>query len=457
MNTLKNTPETASTVTKLLNDAQIQDVLSGAPDDSTQLAILPPTAPHRLADTGLNEQILLELIAKVLYLRGGLSLIDIAQHLRLPTNIVEELLGFLRNERVVELRRRGASAGDIDYGLTENGRARAAEFLRKCHYAGPAPVTLSDYTAQVRRQSIAGMRVNQADVERGYRGMVVRNELRDLIGAAMNSGRPMFFYGPSGSGKTFLAESLIRLIHGNIYVPHALIVDGEIIQVFDAMIHRTAGIANAPSGIDNRGRVDQRWVACARPVVISGCELTVDMLNLKFDPVAGYYQAPAHVKANNGLYIVDDLGRHIVRPEQLMNRWIVPMDRHRDYLALHNGGSFEIPFDVKLVFSTNLTPEDVADEAFLRRLGYKIHVGPVSESEYQQIFEQVCAEFDVAFNAEAFEFLLGLHRRTGRPTFAAYPRDLLAQVRDAAAYRERPLDLTPELIDWAWHNYFATQ
>ena len=457
MNTSNNTLETASTVSKLPPSEQIQEVLPGAPGDATRQVILPPAAPHRMSDTGLNEQTLIELIAKVLYLRGGLSLIEIAQHLRLPTNIIEELLGFLRTERVVELRRRGASAGDIDFGLTENGRVRAAEFLRKCHYAGPAPVTLSDYTAQVRRQSIAEMRVNLADVERAYRGMVVRNELRDLIGAAMNSGRPMFFYGPSGSGKTFLAESLVRLIHGNIFVPHALIVDGEIIQVFDAMIHHVAEAGNIPNGIDNRARVDERWVACARPVVISGCELTVDMLNLKFDPAAGYYQAPAHVKANNGLYIVDDLGRQIIRPEQLMNRWIVPMDRHRDYLALHNGGSFEIPFDVKLVFSTNLTPEDVADEAFLRRLGYKIHVGPVSESEYLKIFEMGCAEFGIAFNAEAFEFLLGLHRRTGRPTFAAYPRDLLAQVRDATAYREWSLDLTPELIDWAWHNYFATQ
>lgn len=439
------------------HNGQIKAAQPNAPTNLARMPMLPPASPRQLSDTGLSEQTLVELIAKLLYLRGRLRLIDVAQHLRLPTTIVEEMLGFLRAERLVELLRCGAATGDVDFGLTEGGRARAAEFLRKCRYAGPAPVTLSDYTTQVRRQSIADMRVTQGNVESAYRGTVIRTELRDLIGAAMNSGRPMFFYGPSGSGKTFLAESLVRLMHGAIYVPHALIVDGEIIQVFDPMIHRAVAPEITSNGIDNRSRIDERWVACARPVAISGGELTVDMLNLTFDHVAGYYQAPAHVKANNGLYIVDDLGRQLMRPEQLMNRWIVPMDRRRDYLALHNGGSFEIPFDVKLVFSTNLTPEAVADEAFLRRLGYKIHVGPVSESEYEQIFRQVCGEFDISFNAEAFEFLLGMHRRMGRPTFACYPRDLIAQVRDYAAYRDWPVDLTPHLIEWAWHCYFASE
>lgn len=434
--------------------------ISGAPVEAPAGAagsVLPPAAPRRLADTGLDEQVLVELIAKVLYLRGNLRLIDVAQHLRLPSALLEDIFAFLRAERVVELLRRGASAGDVDYGLTERGRERAGEFLRKCRYAGPAPVTLAAYAAQVRHQSVAGMRITQADIEQAYRGIVIRPELRELIGAAMNSGRPMFFYGPSGSGKTFLAESLARLLHGTIYVPHALIVDGEIVQVFDPMIHRVVDAESTSGGLDNRLRTDERWVACARPVAISGGELTIEMLSLQYDHVAGFYQAPAHVKANNGLYIVDDLGRQLVRPEQLMNRWIVPMDRRRDYLALHTGGSFEIPFDVKLVFSTNLTPETIADEAFLRRLGYKIHVGPLSDSEYEQIFRQVCREFGVAFSADTFEFLLNTHRRVGRPTFACIPRDLIAQVRDYATYREWPISLTPQLIDWAWHSYFATQ
>jgi predicted ATPase with chaperone activity len=416
-----------------------------------------PPAPRKLADTGLAEQTLVELIAKVLYLRGNQHLVDVSQQLRLPAGILEDMFGFLRAERVVELVHRGAAAGDVSYGLTENGRTRAAEYLRKCRYAGPAPVALTDYAQQVRRQSVADMRVTQADIERAYRDMVVRGELRDVIGAAMNSGRPMFFYGPAGSGKTFLAESLLRLIRGTIYVPHAFIVDGEIVQVFDAMLHRPIDDATTPDSLDNRSRIDSRWVACARPVAISGGELTLDMLGLQYDHVAGYYQAPIHLKANNGLYIVDDLGRQLVRPEQLMNRWIVPMDRRRDYLALHTGGSFEVPFDVKLVFSTNLAPETIADEAFLRRLGYKIHVAAVSDSEYEQIFRKVCLEFGIEFRSDAFDALLNLHRRLGRPTFACYPRDLIALARDYAAYRERAADLSPQVIEWAWHSYFATQ
>jgi hypothetical protein len=416
-----------------------------------------PAAPRRVADLGVDDQTLIELIVKLLYLRGNLSLVDVAQHLRLPAVIVEEMFAFLRTERLVELLRRGASTGDVDYGLTENGRTRGAEYLRKCRYSGPAPVTLGDYARQVRSQAVASMRVTQSDIERAYRDVVLRSELRDLIGAAMNSERPMFLYGPAGSGKTFLAESLLRLIRGTIYVPHALIVDGEIVQVFDPLVHRPVNADQLRTSLDNRARGDERWIACHRPVVISGGELTIDMLNLQYDHVAGYYQAPAHVKTNNGLYIVDDLGRQLVRPEQLMNRWIVPMDRRRDYLTLHTGGSFEIPFDVRLVFSTNLAPKTVADEAFLRRLGYKIYVGPVSESEYKQIFRQVCVTFGVEFHAATFDTLLDLHRRNSRPTFACHPRDMIAQIRDYSTYREWPIELTPPLMEWAWHSYFATQ
>lgn len=416
-----------------------------------------PVAPRKLDDTGLDEQILIELICKVLYLRGNQHLVDTAQHLRLPAAIIEEVFGFLRAERLVTLLRRGDSASDIEYGLTELGRTRAADYLRKCRYAGPAPVSLTAYSAQVRSQSITRAHITQADIEAAYRNIVVRPELCELIGAAMNSPRPMFFYGPAGAGKTFLAETLVRLIPGTIYIPHALIVDGEIIQIYDPMIHRPISANAAENSLDNRARIDERWIACARPVAISGGELTLDAVNLQYDHVAGYYQAPAHVKANNGLYIVDDLGRQLIRPEQLMNRWIVPMDRQRDYLALHTGGTFEIPFNVKLVFSTNLAPETIADEAFLRRLGYKIHIGAVSGDDYGKIFRQVCTELGVTFNASSFDALLETHHTTGRPLFACYPRDLVGQIRDYAVYHELPAELTPTLIDWAWNSYFATQ
>lgn len=430
------------------------------PRRSASGSATPPIAPRSVEDAGLDEQMLVELIAKILYLRGNMPLIGLAQQTRLPATITEGICEFMRTSRLVEMLRRGATSGDADYGLTEHGRARANEFLRKCRYAGPAPVTLDAYAKQVSAQSFADMHITHANVENAYRDLVVRQELRDLVGAAMNSGKPMFFYGPSGSGKTFLAESLMRLIRGTIYVPYALIVDGEIIQVFDPVIHQPVTAQSTqfmPSSIDNRQRADGRWVACRRPVAISGGELTLSMLDLNYDRLAGFYQAPTHLKANNGLYIIDDLGRQLIRPEELMNRWIVPMDRRRDYLSLHTGGSFEIPFDVKLVFSTNLSPKTLADEAFLRRLGYKIHVGAVSESEYEQIFRGVCDEFGIGFSGEAFAWLLDTHRREERPTFACYPRDLISHVRDYSTYREWPVNLSPQLIDWAWHSYFAEQ
>ncbi|WP_246167631.1 ATP-binding protein [Propionivibrio limicola] len=440
----------------MMNSEKNQGVLAEAPELG-QAKDVAPLAPRSLEETGLNDHLLIELIVKTLYLRGNMSLIELAQQLRLPAMIVEGVCNFMRAERLVELLRHGSTSGDADYGLTEHGRSRATDFLRRCRYVGAAPVTLESYTKQVRAQSFADMRVTHADVEECYRNMVVNAELRDLVGTAMNSGKPMFLYGPSGSGKTFLAESMMRLLHGTVYVPYALVVDSEIIQVFDPIIHRPIDTESKKSGLDNRLRVDGRWVPCSRPVAISGGELTIDMLDLHFDRTSGYYQAPSHVKANNGLYIIDDLGRQIVRPEELMNRWIVPMDRRRDYLALHTGGSFEIPFDVKLVFSTNLSPSKLADEAFLRRLGYKIHIGAVSDSEYERIFRDVCDEFGITFNAETFDALLNTHRRLGRPTFACYPRDLLSQVRDYATYREWPVELTPQLIDWAWHSYFASE
>lgn len=311
------------------------------PERENTESIFLPIAPRSLEETGLNELLLVELVSKILYLRGNQGLIALSQNLRLSATVTEHICEFMRSERIIELLRRGNMSSDADYGLTEHGRSRTRDFLRKCSYAGPAPVTLESYTRQVRSQSFSDMRVSRADVENAYRNLVIRSELRDLLGSAMNSGKPMFLYGPSGSGKTFLAESLMRLIHDTIYVPYSLVVDGEIIQVFDPTIHRPVDNEHLPKSLDNRQRLDDRWVACRRPVAISGGELTLSMLDLHYDRMAGFYQAPAHVKANNGLYIIDDLGRQLVRPEELMNRWIVPMDRRRDYLSLHSGGSFE--------------------------------------------------------------------------------------------------------------------
>jgi SpoVK/Ycf46/Vps4 family AAA+-type ATPase len=273
----------------------------------------------------------------------------------------------------------------------------------------------------------------------------------------MNSGSAMFLYGPAGSGKTFLAEQLLRLLSGHVAVPHAICVDNEVIQLFDPLIHETVDErAGSPDSLYSQRHMDARWALCRRPVSLTGGELTLDMLNLYFDETTRFYQAPPHVKANNGLFIIDDLGRQLVSPQQLMNRWIVPMDRRHDYQALHNGYKFAIPFDVILVFSTNMTPRDIADEAFLRRLGYKIHVGPLEESEYRSIFRDVCKAKGVPYSDDAVEYLLREHHeKDGKPLLACYPRDIVGQIRDFAVYRDEVPELTHDALDWAWRNYFA--
>ncbi|AYH45631.1 ATP-binding protein [Azoarcus sp. DN11] len=417
-----------------------------------------PRAPRTLAETGLPLLFLVELAAKLLFVRGQMRLTELAQRLHLATTVLDGLLAFMRAERICEVMRRGETDGDVLYELTDAGRARATEYLGRCKYAGAAPVSLAAYVAQVGRQSVTKMHVTKEGVNEAFRGLIINPEVRDQLGAAMGSGRAMFLYGPAGAGKTYLAERLSLLLEGDIAVPHAIFVDGEIIQVFDPLIHVPVDDARRPASLDNLQRPDPRWVRCKRPVAITGGELTLHMLDLDYDATTGFYQAPPHVKANNGLFVVDDLGRQLIKPEQLMNRWIVPMDRHHDYLALHSGTKFTLPFDVVLVFSTNLMPSEVADPAFLRRLGYKIHIGPMNEEQYREIFTYVCAERDVPYDETAFRTLLtDYHKTYDQPLLACYPRDIINQIADLARYRGEPARLTPEVLHWAWHNYFASR
>jgi hypothetical protein len=417
-----------------------------------------PRPPRTPEDTGLRFLFLVELTAKILFVRGQLRLTELAQHLKLPVTVVDAITKFMRTERICEVTRRGETDGDVHYTLTESGRLRASEFLQKNQYAGTAPVSLEAYTQQVQQQAIAGMRVTLPDVERAFTGLVIKPHLREQLGAAMNSGRAMFIYGPAGSGKTYLAEQLLRLLNGHVAIPYAICVDSEVIQLFDPLIHETVDDNRVEQvSLDKLRTMDARWVLCRRPVSLTGGELTLDMLDLDFDETTRFYQAPPHVKANNGLFIIDDLGRQLLSPQQLMNRWIVPMDRRLDYQALHNGYKFAIPFDVILVFSTNMMPSEVADEAFLRRLGYKIHVGPLNESEYRTVFQGVCRDYGVPYSEEALEYLVREHhKKDNKPLLACYPRDIVGQIRDFAVYRGLTPELTHEALDWAWANYFAT-
>jgi len=423
-------------------------------------------APRTVDDTGLPFLFLAELIAKVLHQRGQLRLPELAQHLKLGVSVIDPLVAFLRAEKLIEVARAGSSGTDADlaYGLTEAGRARAATVLARNAYAGPAPVTLAAYTAQVQAQSVANLRVTRARMNAVFDGIVVNPRVLDQLGAAMNSGRTIFLHGLAGSGKSFLAEHLRDLLDGEIAVPHALMVDGEAIPLYDSVQHGPAGASvaegAAAGGIDRGSAPDMRWVrGLRRPAALVGGELTLDMLDLRFDPHTRLYVAPPHLKSNNGIFIIDDLGRQRCTPDALMNRWIVPMDRGVDHLTLHTGHGFQVPFDVIVVFSSNFVPQRLSDGAFLRRLGYKIEVPPATKDEYARLFAQACAAIGVAPNpgllAELFDYLVERHRAAGVPLLACHPRDLLRQLRDLARFEERAPELSCEALDWAWTNYFA--
>lgn len=415
-----------------------------------------PPAPHTIEETGLSQQFLGDLLCKLLFLRGRMSLANIAEQVKLPAALCEHVLDGLRDEHLCQLVSRGDTSATIFYQLSGAGCQRAAECLRRSQYVGPAPVTLAAYTEQVLKQSVRTLRYTREQVAAGFDGMVVNEGILDQLGAGMNSGRAMIFYGPAGSGKTLLVRQLERLLSGSVAIPHAVLADNEVIQFFDPHVHRPLPRTAAFDSFLRRQSEDARWVRCRRPMAIAGGEMTLDTLDLEFDHTARFYQAPPHVKANNGIFVVDDLGRQIVSPQALMNRWIGPLDQHHDYLTLHTGYKFRIPFDMIVVFSSNLDPVQLGDDALLRRIGYKIHVGALSERHYRTVFQRVCDELGIAYSEAAMRHLLReRHDKEGRPLLACYPRDLLSQLRDRAQYESGTPELTPESIDWAWRNYFV--
>lgn len=416
-----------------------------------------PRPPQTVEETGLSFLLLVELLTKILFMHGQLRLVDLAAHTKLSVGVLEPLLVFMRTERLCEVTRSSETETAISYSLTELGRLRAEDFLKKSQYAGPAPVSLQAYIDLVRQQSVVDMHVTHEKISRAFKGVVVKEAILKQFGAAMNSGRAIFVYGPAGSGKTYISERLVGLLSGNVAIPYALVVDNEVIQVFDPLVHEIVPPElNSKADLDRRKALDNRWALCRRPVVKTGGELTLAMLELDFDESARFYQAPPQVKANNGLLLIDDMGRQLTPALDIMNRWIVPLDRRIDYLALHTGKKFMIPFDVIAVFSTNMPPRQLADEAFLRRLGYKIYIGTLEEEEYRAIASQVCAELGIPFSEEGIDYLLRQrHYKEGRPLLACNPRDILGQVRDIARYEGMQPELTRELLDWAWNNYFA--
>lgn len=424
------------------------------------LSSLPPVAPGTVEKTGLRTYFLVELACKVLYSGGTMPLASLSDRLALPVSVTGDIAEILKKDRLAEVKQGGDIRATYVYALTDLGRERVREYLKVSEYAGAAPVTLSQYAEVTWKQSVQKIPVTAARMAQAFEGVVLPAGFLDRLGPAVNSGRSIFLYGPSGTGKTFLAEKLKGLLGGSIFIPRAIAVDGHVIRVFDPACHTEIDIGD---GLDTFGDIlqggpkyDRRFVLCERPAIIAGGELSLDMLDLCPDNGSGCYEAPLQLKANGGIFVIDDLGRQRIRPFDLFNRWIMPLERGVDYLTLRTGKKFQIPFDQVIVFSTNIEPRELADEAFLRRLGYKIRIGHLSPADYVAICHQVCARLGLEFRQDAIRHLLEVeHERRDVPLSACHPGDILSRVAEICRYRGVSPHMTRELITQACRDYFT--
>ncbi len=425
---------------------------------STEPGGLNLTPPQSIADTGLPASLIQELALKIIYFAGEIPAHAIAEEMRLPhPNIVENALTFLVKEEFCQITgATGYNERAYRYVATGKGSAKAQELLARNQYAGPAPVLLSAYNDVMRRQGIGTIAISQNTIRNSFGDIVISDAMLRRVGPAVNSARSIFLYGPPGNGKTTIAERMARLLGGRVYIPHAVYADGQIIRVFDQINHKAFDDTQRGGATGELARRDQRWVICQRPCIIVGGELTLETLDLIFDPVSKTYEAPFQMKANGGMFLIDDFGRQQMRPQELLNRWIVPLEKRYDFLTLQTGKKIEIPFDVLIVFSTNLEPRDLVDEAFLRRIRYKINVPNPSWEEFRAIFQLYCNYRHITYDEEMFKYLVLEHYvKVKREPKSVHPRDLLDQIIDIARYLQKEPRLERELIDAAVDAYFV--
>jgi hypothetical protein len=420
--------------------------------------------PITIAESGLGENFLADLLAKHMFNGGVLTISELADRTALSGPIIEAVLNFMRKESRIEIlgtdktsSQSDGPAASLRYTLTQRGHASALDAMTRSGYIGPAPVPLDKYIEVTNAQSIHNYQINRATVVEAFSETIIRDELLDQLGPALTSGRAIFVYGPAGTGKTYITQKLSKLFPDFTLVPHAIAIGEYVIEVFDPVIHRIAALKTAKPALMLERGYDPRFACCNRPVVIVGGELTADMLEIRYDASTRRYQAPLQLKANNGLFMIDDMGRQRVAPETVFNRWIVPLDEMKDYLSLGSGQHFSVPFDTVMLFSTNMHPLDLADEAFLRRIGYKIEFPYPRVHEFEAIWNQFCEQNDIRCEPDVFSFLIdNLYEQHQHPMLPCHPRDLLGIAVDRATYHGEERLVSKDHIDWAWKNYFVS-
>ncbi|WP_340122061.1 hypothetical protein [Methylobacter svalbardensis] len=420
--------------------------------DSIQHAIAP--RPRNIEETGLSFDFIAALVCKHLHVNGVADLHQLSENIALSGSILELVLTDLRKHNQVEILAASQSSQGERYTLTDKGVTEALVALNKSGYVGPAPVPLEQYKKVVKAQSIQNSKITRPEVQKAFNDTTIDPHLLDQLGPALHSGRAIMIYGLAGTGKTYICKRLARVLGDSVLLPYAISVGESIIQVYDPALHRLPHGSATEVGVHLHQGTDPRFIKCQRPVAISGGELTLDMLEIDHDKNTRLSQAPLQLKANNGMYLIDDLGRQRVHPMDLFNRWIVPMEEKHDYLSLDNGKRVQIPFDVILIFSANINPLELADEAFLRRLGYKIRFEPINETQYVEIWHQYAKELKLICENDFLDEIIERYTKENRPLLPCHPRDLLGIVKDQCEYEGVARIATSERLHIAWDTYF---